>query len=323
MKVGYGVHRGAGVFILDEENTLYYKELYENGNLCGQVEDNLIAQPYIHNPLTVSKGHKFDFRIYMMIASVNPLIVYYFDGFLRVSMSKYDKESTDREVHLTNTELYKEKIKEKCKDPNNTEPIFDGMNCEELRNFQMRTLEAFQTELLERGLIKDKNWLNNYLRPQFQKAFIHAAKMVHPYLYKSSNVYEMFGVDFVIDEDFNIFIIEVNASPMIIGTSSEKTKLMRIMMKDIVLVERGLLKSRTKRVLNFLKEKKEELKTKDEDKVKELRVEFNELHKNYFEPEYEQETKNIKWTKVLDESKENGKERFNGLIDEECWDDLR
>jgi len=56
----------------------------------------------------------FDFRIYMMIASVNPLIVYYFDGFLRVSMNKYDLQSNDREVHLTNTELYKEKIKEKC-----------------------------------------------------------------------------------------------------------------------------------------------------------------------------------------------------------------
>lgn len=98
----------------------------------------------------------------------------------------------------------------------------------------MRTLEAFADELISRGLIKSRDWLNTYLRPAFQKAFIHAAKMVHPFLYRSSNVYEMFGVDFVMDEDFNLAIIEVNASPMIIGTSSEKTKLMKNMFKDIV-----------------------------------------------------------------------------------------
>jgi hypothetical protein len=323
IKVGFGVHRGAGVFILDEENEKYYRELYENGEKCGEVDDNLIAQRYIHNPLTVSNGHKFDFRIYMMIASVNPLIVYYFDGFLRVSMSKYDKNSTEREVHLTNTELYKEKIKESCKDPNNPEPVFMGMTCEELRNFQMRTLEAFHAEMMATGKVTDPNWLDTYLRPQFQRAFIHAAKMVHPHLYKSSNLYEMFGVDFVIDEDFNLFVIEVNASPMIIGTSREKTKLMKKMFKDLVDIERALVKSRTKRVLNFLGENKAGLKSKDSDKILELRGQFDRLHKNYLESEYEGELKGIGWTKVLDESKEDGRERFNGLIDEQCWAGLR
>ena len=231
IKVGFGVHRGAGVFIFDEENEKYYKELYGNGSKCGEIEENLIAQEYIHDPLTVSNGHKFDFRLYMMIASVNPLIVYYFDGFLRVSMSKYSKDSTERDVHLTNTELYKEKIAQFCKDPNSTEIIFNGLTCSELRNFQMRTLEQFHQEMMDTGVVTDPNWLDNYLRPEFQKAFIHSAKMVHPQLYRSSNVYEMFGVDMVMDEKFNLKVIEVNASPMIIGTSVHKTKLMKKMMK--------------------------------------------------------------------------------------------
>lgn len=249
IKVGYGVHRGAGVFIFDDENETYYRELYDNGRKCGEVDANLIAQKYIHNPLTVSNGHKFDFRIYMMIASVNPLIVYYFDGFLRVSMSRYDKDSTDREVHQTNTELYKDKIKEKCHDPENKEIIFMGMNCEELRNFQMRTYEQFHDEMMRTGKIKDPNWLDNYLRPEFQKAFIHSAKMVHPHLYRSSNLYEMFGVDFVIDENFKLYVIEVNASPMIIGTSHEKTKLMKKMTKG-----NFFYKINKKQILSRLKE---------------------------------------------------------------------
>ncbi len=52
-------------------------------------------------------GHKFDFRIYFLIASTDPLIVYYHDGFLRISLSKYNKHSNEKSTHLTNTALSK------------------------------------------------------------------------------------------------------------------------------------------------------------------------------------------------------------------------
>jgi hypothetical protein len=67
---------------------------YENGQLCGEVMDNLLAQKYVSNPDLI-EGHKYDFRIYLLIASTDPLIVYYHDGFLRLSMLKYDKFSDD------------------------------------------------------------------------------------------------------------------------------------------------------------------------------------------------------------------------------------
>lgn len=55
--------------------------------------------------------------------------------------------------------------------------------------------------------------------------------------YKSSDVYEFFGVDIILDEEFNPYILEVNASPMIIGTVPKKTELLKNMvngMFDIV-----------------------------------------------------------------------------------------
>jgi len=66
----------------------------------------------------------------MLIASVNPLIVFYHDGFLKLSVHIYDRHSRDKSVHLANTELAKE--------------VFDladqpggwlGMNGTELRAF--------------------------------------------------------------------------------------------------------------------------------------------------------------------------------------------
>ena len=55
-------------------------------------------QKYITNPYLL-EGHKFDFRIYMLIASTNPLIVYYHDGFLKVSLHLFDANS--KEVKLS------------------------------------------------------------------------------------------------------------------------------------------------------------------------------------------------------------------------------
>lgn len=39
----------------------------------------------------------------MLVSSTNPYKIYYHDGFLRVSLRKYDKNSTSLAVHLTNT----------------------------------------------------------------------------------------------------------------------------------------------------------------------------------------------------------------------------
>jgi len=51
------------------------------------------------------------------------------------------------------------------------------MTEEELRDYQMWTLEDLRDYLMEVNKIQDPNWLDNYLRPTFKKAFIHSVKM--------------------------------------------------------------------------------------------------------------------------------------------------
>lgn len=93
-KIGYGAHRGKGVFIFDEEREQMAKLKYADGQKCGEVSESTVMQKYIADPLLL-EGHKFDFRIYMLIASVNPMILYYHDGFIRLSLHFYDKNSTE------------------------------------------------------------------------------------------------------------------------------------------------------------------------------------------------------------------------------------
>jgi len=80
---------------LFEEKVPDLVKKYKNGNKCGQVRDPLIAQTYITNPLLLDKGNKFIIRTRMLIASTNPMLVFYNDGFIRASPTKYEKSSRD------------------------------------------------------------------------------------------------------------------------------------------------------------------------------------------------------------------------------------
>jgi tubulin monoglycylase TTLL3/8 len=313
MKVSYGVHRGLGVEILHNDLEIKYREQYMSGKLCGKVDYSVLAQHYIDNPL-LFKGYKFDFRIYMMVTSVNPLIVHYHDGFLRNSLVKYDKGSSVSGAHITNTSKSK-KIIEECKQKGT---LHNGMNYQQLREFQMKTLEDLQEYLLETKKITDPNWLDNYLRPQFKRAFLSMAKMNEEHFYKSSDVFELFGADFVIDNDLNLYIIEVNASPMIIGTASRKTELLTNMMKGLFDIQYAYQFSRTKRALNYLKEKGEEIRKAK--KVGKYIKEFESLYRNYLEPEYAVMIKEDNpWHLVYDANQE-GRDKYQNLVEEECVD---
>ena len=64
--------------------------------------DDIVVQRYICHELDYH-GRKFDLRLYYLVASVDPLVVYYHDGALRVSLSEYnDKVFESTAHHLTN-----------------------------------------------------------------------------------------------------------------------------------------------------------------------------------------------------------------------------
>lgn len=73
-------------------------------------ENAYIVQKYIRKP-ALHNGHKYDFRIYVLITSViSPMTIYlYNDGLVRLASERYDpgKNLDDPFVHLTNYSLNK------------------------------------------------------------------------------------------------------------------------------------------------------------------------------------------------------------------------
>jgi len=316
-KIASGAHRGEGVQPVDKTEEADLKRMYGNGKKCGNVKKNYIIQSYIHNPLLLN-GHKFDFRVYLLVASTDPLIAYYHDGFLRVTLANYDASSSDKKVLLTNLALNKQ-IYDDAKGGN----LYEGMDEEALKQAQQWSYQRLQDYLLEKEIISDKNWLDNHLRPQFKKAMIHLVRMTSHAFRKDKTVFQLFGVDFLLDTNLNLWFIEANSGPAIGGYSVPMEKFIVEMVQDHFEVVYGILRSRMKRVLNYINKIIQDgeviLLSSGDVEVKDLetkRREFDEISKNYFEKEFEPKPTNG-FKKIIDANLD-GLDLYHGYLEPEC-----
>ena len=284
-KIGADVHEGKGVFPVTTEEEVYIRNLYKNGSLCGKVRDNNLIQYNVHNPLLIN-NRKFGFRSFLLVASTNPVIGYYHDGYLRLSLDEYDANSKDIKTFVTNIGV---NLKEAVKDTD-----FSHMTPDQIQEHTTWFLEQFHAYLMEHGIVQDPDWLNNYLRPQFKKVMIHLVRMAQSAFVKKSSVYELFGLDFVMDENLGLWFIEANTMPLINGFTKESTVLMNRMLGDSFEIVFSLLRSRAKRIINYINKLTEVdsslIDTNGQIIDLELRrKQFSMITENKFEPEIQSE----------------------------------
>jgi hypothetical protein len=310
IKVGHDSHRSDGVFLMDQENWKDMNRAYWNGIKCGDRNKSLIAQTYVSNPLLLDMNNKFDFRVYMLVASTNPLIVYYHDGFLRVALNPYDKHSNERGTHLTNTHLAQKRFDEA---KNKT---VNGMNEAQLKDYHLWSFDRLRDFLLETGKIKDSNWLENYLRPAFQKSFINLIRMGKDGLWKQSNVYQLFGLDFMLDDDLNLWYIEGNPNPQLHQNTKTMSEMMTRMLKDMFEIQYNYYRSRMARVMEVIAKMQMEAAKKKNINYAKWQAEYKEAAKNRLAPEYQISKKNT-FKLILDENLP-GAEAYFGHVSSKC-----
>ena len=154
---------------------------------------SIIIQKYIENPLLYF-GRKFDIRIWVLLTQDS--IVYYFkEGHLKTSSIKFDIDTLDSYVHLTNYSIQKY----------NTE----------FAKFEIGNEVSFASFQNYLNINKiSKNVINDII-PKIKKIIEISMKAIANVINvnKRENCFELFGYDFLVDTSFNVYLLEVNTNP--------------------------------------------------------------------------------------------------------------
>ena len=220
--------------------------------------DKIIIQKYIERPL-LYKGRKCDMRIWVLLTH-NMKVYFFKEGHLKTCSIPYDIESKDAYSHITNYSFQKHNINFQKYEKGNEVPFYD---------FQKFLDETYP----------EKNYkIKNNLYKQIKEIVSISMMSVKYQINKNNRNYqfEIFGYDFMLDADFNLFLIEINDDPGIEESSPWISIIIPRMLDDAL---RLTIDQIFNPVYDFTKNYKKN-KNKDEDKFKKISENFRKEIKN-------------------------------------------
>eukprot|EP01043_Picozoa_sp_COSAG02_P069427 COSAG02_NODE_11889_length_1634_cov_3.785343_1_plen_502_part_01 len=180
-----------------------------------QSADGWVVQKYIERPLLIG-GRKFDLRQWVLVTSVNPLVVWHYNEcYCRLAIEKYDLQNkeklTDQFTHLVNQSVSKHHAdygEDLSFIAENGCPVVQAMwSHREFVGWLEHQHGVGGTEAAGQSVFLDR------IQPQLHKSVVSTLLAAQPKLGHRALSYEIFGFDFMIDSSLNVWVIEVNASP--------------------------------------------------------------------------------------------------------------
>jgi len=175
------------------------------------------------------KEKKMEIRSYWVIASVEPLIVLFRDGTVRITTQPYKHGDWENPlIHITNTKQQKK-----------ADPHY--YKTEQLRKWTVHQLADYL--LKEKKISGDPEvWLNN-LREMLIERIGVMVLAVHPQLIKQKTKtgwdgrFELFGMDVILDENLHPWLTELQDGPSLSMDPGVKQTVVPNLIKDLMNVE--------------------------------------------------------------------------------------
>ncbi|XP_037540456.1 protein polyglycylase TTLL10 [Nematolebias whitei] len=198
-----GQNQGKGILLLEspedvEAFRLKLKHMEDHKGACHLHNQPYIAQHYIQNPLLID-SRKFDVRSYLLIACTAPYMVFFRHGYVRLSCNIYDPKSKNLSTHLTNQYLQKKN------------PLYSQLKEDtvwSMENFNAYVNDRFQ---VARGLPRD--WVLGAFAKRMQQIMTQCFFSVKSKLNCRLGLFDLIGCDFLVDEDFKVWLLEMNCNP--------------------------------------------------------------------------------------------------------------
>jgi len=198
--------QGVGLYLVNDVGNLRREYLTAEQDPCPRdsPEDadreastkQRVVQRYIHPPLLLGGTKKFDIRVYMLIASVDPLLVYYLTGHTCRCIEDYDPADFENKFrHISNGHIQKH------------HPMYKA-----LKNDINQEFTSIQEHLDKSGK-GGPNWVNEAMVPRVKEIMIWSVNSVKHKLAPITGSFGLFGSDFIIGDDLNVWLVEHNWWP--------------------------------------------------------------------------------------------------------------
>ena len=157
--------------------------------------NKILIQKYIENPL-LYKGRKCDMRIWVLLTHQMKVFLFK-EGHLKTCSVEFDLNSHDAYTHITNYSFQKKNLNFQKFEKGNEVPFYEFQKFIDekypQKNYKLkRDLMKQIKEIISISMRSGKNKINKNGR---------------------SHQFEIFGYDFMLDADFNAFLIEINTNP--------------------------------------------------------------------------------------------------------------
>ena len=185
------------------DNVNRYKTMSTTGRKFRDQALNLVQshkfvlQKYVEKPMLID-GRKFDIRVWAMIDH-NMNLYYFKEGYIRLSSEPFnlnEDQIEDIYVHLTNNAIQK-----------------DGKNYGKHESGNIISLQQLKDYLPKERAKSEYLKIVDKIKDQIKTSM----KSVREKLNAKDRKYcfEIFGYDFIIDANYNVWLIEVNCNPCI------------------------------------------------------------------------------------------------------------
>lgn len=189
-------------------------------NLLSNTNTKYVIQKYIEEPLLVHNT-KFDIRQYYLVTCTFPLVIWmYMDCYLKFSSQNYNLRNYHESIHLTNNAVQKKYIN--CLDRHKDLPKNNMWSLEEYKKY---------LNTIDRNTVWDE-----VIYPGMKKCIIGVMLNGQNRIMGNKNRFELYGCDYVLDNDYKPWLIEINSNPDLNNTTEVTAQICPEVISDIIKV---------------------------------------------------------------------------------------